>query len=315
MNSRQLRYFQEVLLRGGFSAAARSLHIAQPALSSHVADLESELGVKLLERTNRGVVPTSAGRRLGQHADAILRQIEMAKSDVSGGGQDPSGEVLLALPLTAAGMLAGRLTRRVQVAFPKIHLEIIEGLSFATGDVMSSGRGDLALLPNAADVANLEVVPLFWENLYLVGRWDGKRERRGEVEFRSLAQYPLALPGHRVQMRRSIEEAAVLNGIALDVRYPSAGVNTMFSMIEEGLCHTIVNWPLIQPTWAHERLQAHKIVSPEIRRMISLAWPKGRPITDAVVAVRGVLVQLLREVVRSGDWPAEALGLMSDDLS
>lgn len=314
MNSRQLRYFQEVLIRGGFSAAARSLHIAQPALSSHVADLELELGVKLLERTNRGVVPTSAGRRLGQHADAILRQIDLAKADVSGGGKDPGGEVLLALPLTAAALLAGRLTRRVQMAFPKIHLEIIEGLSFATGDVMASGRGDLALLPNAADVANLEVIPLFWENLYLVGRWDGKRERQGEVEFRSLAHYPLVLPSHRVQMRRSIEEAALLNGLPLDVRYPSAGVNTMFSLIEEGLCHTIVNWPLIQPGWAQQRLEAHKIVSPEIRRMISLAWPKGRPVTDAVIAVRGVLVGLLREVVQSGQWPAEPLGLMSEGL-
>ncbi|MGD9863152.1 MAG: LysR family transcriptional regulator, partial [Pseudodonghicola sp.] len=61
MNSRQLQYFLAVLRTKGFSAASRKLNIAQPALSGHVAALEAELEVKLFERTNKGVVPTSAG--------------------------------------------------------------------------------------------------------------------------------------------------------------------------------------------------------------------------------------------------------------
>ncbi|MEZ5675739.1 transcriptional regulator, LysR family [Thalassovita litoralis] len=314
MNSRQLRYFQEVLKQQSFSGAARSLHIAQPALSGHVADLEAELGVKLFERTNRGVVATSAGLRLGQHAQTILRQMDIAKSDVSSGGTDPSGEVLVALPLTAAQLLAGPLMHRVQTHFPKIQLHIIEGLSFQSGDVMRSGRGDLGLIPNASEVSNLEAVPLFWENLYLVGRWDGRRDRTGEIDFSNVANYPLVLSGRQVQLRRAIEEAALLNGVHLQKKYDSPGLNSMFSMIEEGLCHTIFNWALIQPHWEYSRLSAWKIVSPEIRRTISIVWPKDRPMTDAVVSVRRVMIELLREVVASGKWPGDPIGLYNDGL-
>lgn len=314
MNSRQLRYFQEVLKRGSFSSAARNLNVAQPALSGHVADLEAELGVKLFERTNRGVVATSAGNRLGQHAQAILRQMELAKSDVSSGGTDPSGEVLVALPLTAAQLLAGRLMQRVETELPKVRLQIIEGLSYQAGDVMSSGRGDLGLVPNAAEIGNLEAVPLFWENLYLVGKWDGRRARTGEIDFRSVANYPLVLGAHRINLRRSIEEAALVNGVPLNLRYDSGGINTIFSLIEAGLCSTIFNWPLTQPMWDRCPLHAWKIVSPEIRRTISLVWPKDRPMTDAVLSVRRILVRLLRDAVALGEWPGDSIGLHSPDL-
>ncbi|MEZ5729622.1 MAG: LysR family transcriptional regulator [Burkholderiaceae bacterium] len=189
MNSRQLRYFREVLNCRSFSAAARSLHVAQPALSGHVAALEQELGVRLFERTNKGVVPTSAGLRLGQHVETILRQMEIARHDVAGAG-DPSGEVLLALPLTAAHLIAGRLMRRVEASLPRVTVRIIEGLSFQSGDVMSSGRGDLGLVPNAAEIANLEAVPLFMENLYLVGPWSGGGARLGEIPFDEVAEVP-----------------------------------------------------------------------------------------------------------------------------
>jgi DNA-binding transcriptional LysR family regulator len=73
MKLRQLRYFVTIVDAGSFSRAAQVAHVAQPALSQQIADLEDQLGVSLLQRSARGVNATAAGERLYVEASAILR--------------------------------------------------------------------------------------------------------------------------------------------------------------------------------------------------------------------------------------------------
>ncbi|MCD1634929.1 LysR family transcriptional regulator [Martelella mediterranea] len=313
MNSRQLQYFDAVLREGGFSAASRALHIAQPALSGHIAALEAELGLKLFERTNKGVTPTSAGIRLGEHAQSILRQIDSARLEMIGNDDSPSGEVLVALPLTAAYLLAAPMHQKVSMELPRIKLRIVEGLSFESGDVMSSGRGDLGLVPNAADIPNLEAMSLFQENLYLVGKWDGVSPRLGEIPLAKLPDFPLIQTQKRVVLRRAIEELAAAEGITLNTAYEITGLHVLYSLLEGGLGYTVMNWALIGSRWDLDRLAAWKIVDPEAKRTISLTWPKNRPMTAAVKAVRKVLIGVLRDVVADGRWPATPMALYDDE--
>src|SRR6266545_5991855 len=67
---RRLIVFEAVVRAGSFSAAARVLHLSQPSVSRHVAALESECGLQLLERTSRGLRLTAAGNALLDHASA-----------------------------------------------------------------------------------------------------------------------------------------------------------------------------------------------------------------------------------------------------
>ena len=68
MNVQQLRYFLAAVEHGSFSAAARELRLAQPSVSEQVRQLEAELGVELVARVGRGLVPTEAGRRFRPEA-------------------------------------------------------------------------------------------------------------------------------------------------------------------------------------------------------------------------------------------------------
>ncbi len=72
---RQLRYFVAVVEAGSISRAAGVVHVAQPALSQQIAELEDRIGTKLLLRTPRGVKPTSAGEVLFREAALILRKM------------------------------------------------------------------------------------------------------------------------------------------------------------------------------------------------------------------------------------------------
>ena len=81
MDLRQLRYFVGIVQAGSLSRAADQLHVAQSAISHHLASLESELGRQLVTRGPKGILLTEAGGVLYRHAEAILRHVEFAKQD------------------------------------------------------------------------------------------------------------------------------------------------------------------------------------------------------------------------------------------
>src|SRR6201991_1415928 len=93
MQFRQLRYFTKVLEAGSFSRAAATIHVAQPALSQQVAELEERLGVTLLVRSARGVRPTAAGEVLHREAREILHQLDQLPGTVRSSSGDAHGIV------------------------------------------------------------------------------------------------------------------------------------------------------------------------------------------------------------------------------
>ncbi len=81
MELRQLRYFVTIAEEGNLSRAARRLHVSQPPLSTQMKSLENELGVRLLERSNRGVSLTAAGSVFFEETRAVLARLEHAKTE------------------------------------------------------------------------------------------------------------------------------------------------------------------------------------------------------------------------------------------
>ena len=115
MDIRQLRYFVGVLEAKSLNKASVLLHVAQPALSTQIRNLERELGVKLLDRHARGIAPTKAGERLGQHAYQLLRQVDRVRLDLSGYAAAPSGDVVMSvapsIPRSFTAAIAERCRR------------------------------------------------------------------------------------------------------------------------------------------------------------------------------------------------------------
>ena len=104
MDTRGLRYFQAVAEFGSYSRGAEFLRISQPAVSRQIRALEAGTGRPLFIRHSHGVNLTDAGRTLLERSQAILRQFDQARDDISRGLAGPSGTVTLAVP-PAAGQL------------------------------------------------------------------------------------------------------------------------------------------------------------------------------------------------------------------
>src|ERR1700761_7515732 len=169
MDFRQIRYFIAIAERGGLSAASEVVHIAQPALSTQIANLEEELGVKLFERHGRGVKLTPAGSTFLRHAYIIRDQIATAKQEVTESLPEPSGIVYAGLPMTTSNVLAVPIIEHVRKAYPKVDLRIVDGMS---GDVvgwLTEGRLDVAVLYEAHHAVAGSALPLIEDELFLVG--------------------------------------------------------------------------------------------------------------------------------------------------
>ena len=132
---RHLRYFTRIVEAGSFSRAASVVHIAQPALSQQIAELELDLGVTLLHRSARGVSPTPAGDVLYHEAVSILGRIEKLTELVRSGGPEIEGTVNIGTSSTLAATLFGPFVKACRAALPKVTLRC-----FAAGGTALKAR-------------------------------------------------------------------------------------------------------------------------------------------------------------------------------
>ena len=145
MQYRQLYYFVKIVEAGSFSQAARTIHVAQPALSQQIAELEAALGVPLLQRSARGVRPTVAGERLYEEASAILRKLENLPSVVRSSTGEVEGLVGVGMPASLSTTLVGPFIEACKAAHPRITLKFIDGDSEFLREEVEKSRLDLAL--------------------------------------------------------------------------------------------------------------------------------------------------------------------------
>src|SRR3984885_3610775 len=146
MQYRQLFYFVKIVEAGSFSQAARTIHVAQPALSQQIAELEASLGVPLLQRSARGVKPTVAGEKLYEEASSILRKLESLPSIVRSSTGEMRGLVSVGMPASLSTTLVGPFIETCRADHPAITLKFIDGDSEFLRDEVEKSRLDLALV-------------------------------------------------------------------------------------------------------------------------------------------------------------------------
>jgi DNA-binding transcriptional LysR family regulator len=137
--------FVAIVRRGGFTRAAGSLHLSQPAISRRLHLLEGELGAPLFERIRSGVVLTDAGRAFLPHAEALLASMRDGIDAVSGLRRADRGAVTLAVVGTLASTTLTERLRRFREAHPAIDLRLRTALSSEVSALVRRGDATLGL--------------------------------------------------------------------------------------------------------------------------------------------------------------------------
>ncbi|HLG48633.1 MAG TPA: LysR family transcriptional regulator [Reyranella sp.] len=132
-----LNAFLAVARAGGFRDGARATGLSASGLSEAVRRLESQLGVRLLHRTTRSVVPTEAGARLIERLGPALGEVQAALDVVNGFRDRPAGTLRLNVPMSAARLVLPAIVPRFLAAYPEIRLEVMADEGFV--DVLAAG--------------------------------------------------------------------------------------------------------------------------------------------------------------------------------
>ncbi len=307
MDLRSLRYFVTIAELGSFSAAARHLNIAQPALSRHIKELETRFATRLLVRTPRGASLTEAGERLFRYGLSILRQMEQIPAVVKEADQPITGLVTIGLPTSASAILSRPLLISAKRRFPGVRVHLIESLSGFLDEWVQTRRLDLAVLFDAEPSPNLRLDDMLVENLCLVGRAGAFPPGARTLPFRMLEGYPLMLPGVPHSLRRLLDTMARSHSVRLDIAYEVDSLEVVKSLAREGDAFAILAEGAAREEVAAGRLRALKIVRPNVTRSVSLAasvLPGGTP---ACEEIRRLILELGRELRKSGAWKAAVM--------
>lgn len=153
MEFRSLKYFLEVCQMGNISRAAEKLHVTQPTLSRQVAELERELGCKLLIRHSRSVEPTEEGLYLIRRAREAIELMDRIRSDISLSERIVVGDVSISACESSSMSFIALCIRSFQELYPAVQFHIHSGHAAFAIDRLERGLDDFALL---LDYPNIE---------------------------------------------------------------------------------------------------------------------------------------------------------------
>jgi DNA-binding transcriptional LysR family regulator len=184
MELRQLRHFVAVVDTGNLSRAADRVAISQPALTRSIKNLEEYLGVELLERKPRGVVPTEAGVTLYHHAQVVLNECKRLKSDVREIERGVTGTVHVGIAAMFSAFVIDTVAVRVSTEHPRIAMAITEGFFEELVRELADGRIDVIFsnFPPVTVAADLKLEPLCSVTSTLVAGGKHPILRRKQIE-------------------------------------------------------------------------------------------------------------------------------------
>jgi DNA-binding transcriptional LysR family regulator len=142
---RQLRYFLAVAEEKSFSRAAERLHVSQPPLSTHMQSLEKDLGVRLVDRTNRGVTLTPAGQVFYDEIRQVMRRLDQARLKARNAGSGDVGELSIGFVSIADYGILPPALRRFRERFPKVDVQLHELTTDAQIKGIRAGTLDLGI--------------------------------------------------------------------------------------------------------------------------------------------------------------------------
>jgi len=286
MDLRQLKYFAAVAERHSFSGASEALHIAQSALSRHIAVLEEEVGGPVFERQARGVGLTPAGEILLQRAKLILAQVQDAKAELLAHHGELRGTVRLAAPSSLSQRLYAPLVNHFLEHYPKVELQLSEGTTQTVVNRLAEGSLDVGLVTAPPANKHMEFEFLLKEPIVLVGRRGDPLLARASVSPKVLASLPLMMAGGVIRMLGKWG-----NDLHPIVQVDST--NPMKSLVLSGRGYALMPMCSMRSEFENAKLASAVIRGLTMTRM--LATHRGRPASRATLEV---MKQLRVEVPR-----------------
>lgn len=305
MELRQLRYFVRIVETGSMGNAALDLNIGVSALSQQMAKLESELAIRLLQRTSRGVTPTNAGLAFYSQAQLALRHADDAI--LAAREARLSGHVSVGMAPSTASILGIPFIHAMRENYADVRLHVVESLSGNLERMIHTRQIDLAIVFQKEKILRWSARPILEERLFLIGAPPLLANITQEsISPAQLAHIPLIMPSQGHGLRGRLDAICQEHALNLDIVAEIDGLALLMHAVRSGLGATLQPGAAI----SHVDQQALRVIgvhNPILSRPNFLVSLSDDELTPAGLAARVVLTKVMRQLVEAGSWPGATL--------
>lgn len=303
LNLNHLRILRAVLDEGSITGAAAVLRISQPAVSRQLAEFESTVGAKLVDRLPRGIRPTAAGALLGERARRIFAEEKAAERDLGEMLGLHRGRLAVGASTTVGGYLVPQVFGDFAQRHPGVVLDLQIGNTRTIQNDVLDGGLDLGLIEGFADADALDVHTFLHDEMVLIAGPDasgGPLAGRRSIRAAELLEVPFILREPGSGTREVVEAALVGHGVDLRPRMSLGSTESIKSAVASGLGVAIVSRLTIALECETGRLRIVEISDLRIRRALNCLSLRGKSPSPAATE----FLALLRD--RYGDASPEA---------
>lgn len=297
LDLRRIRHLRAALVEGSLTGAAAQLGLTQPALSASIKSLETDLGVRLLERHRSGVTPTPYAESLMTHARSIEHELDGAWSDLTRlKGSQVIGLRIGCGPSESARLLPLAL-RHLQAVQPGLGVFVEYGLNEMLMPMVR--RGDIACalssIPRSATHPDLEHEPLHVDTAVVVARVGHPLAARRSLAPKDLAAWPWVLARKWELERKALDDWFAQAGLKpVEPQVETTSADLMKALVAQSDFLTFVPHEMIHWEERADLLRPLKGLRSPWERHVGITTRRDEPLSDAA----GLFVASLRSIVR-----------------
>ena len=295
MELRVLEYFLAVAREQNITAAAESLHISQPALSTQLKNMEDELGKQLLIRGVKGsrkVILTEEGMILRKRAEEMLLLMRRTEEEITGSNETIAGNVFIGTGETETVRLFAKVAKKLQQKYPDIRYNISSGNAEHVLEYLDKGLIDFGLLFTEIDSQKYEIIPVPIKDTWgVLMRKDSPLAEKEVICPEDLWDKPLIVShqkGDDVYLNQWLQrEESQLHIVAT--------YNLLFNaslLVDEGLGYALCYDNLINTQGSN---LCFRPFSPRLEARGFIVWKKYQVFSKAA----NIILQYLRELLES----------------
>jgi LysR family hydrogen peroxide-inducible transcriptional activator len=275
---KQLQYLVALKDHGHFGRAADACFVTQSTLSAGLRELESLIGITLVERTRRVVRFTPLGLRIAEKAQRVLREAEELGDLARAAGKPLSGDLRMGVIPTIAPFLLPRILPKLRQAWPDLKLYLREETTSAACDSLHRGHVDCVLLALPYHCGDVESVDLFLDKLF-VAFPDGEiANPPAMISADGIDETRLLLLEDGHCLKDHVLSACNRPEMRAEAAMLGTSLHTLVQMVDNGLGVTLLPaMALDAGILDNTHVIARPLDAEHPSRRIALAWRKGSP--------------------------------------
>ena len=287
---KQLQYLVALQQHGHFGKAATACFVTQSTLSAGLRELESLIGVTLVERNRRVVRFTALGERIADKARRVVREAEELGDMVRAAGKPLSGELRMSVIPTIAPFLLPQILPHLRRDWPNLKLYLREETSSTACEALVRGRADCVLLALPYACGDVETEALFDDRLFII--FPGGGDHPATVSADAIDENRLLLLEDGHCLKDHALSACNRPELRAEATMLGTSLHTLVQMVDNDLGVTMLpEMAITAGILTGTSVDARPLDANHPSRSITLAWRRGSP--------RAKEFQLLAEVLRN----------------